>query len=145
MVRLVRLQIINQNRNSMKNALIMLLILMQRRFAQQIVNRHISVTLDKASQEIFIQISTSLNKDFILRIIEELNSNLPDDVQSVIQIQGGITSQATIPKKLTEHQFNQSMSRKRKCLDNAPVESSVRLSKIEFPTCKNIAELTEVT
>ena len=41
------------------------------------------------------------------------------------------------------------MSRKEKCLDNAPIESFFHLFKTEllagFPTCKDITELTDLS
>ena len=52
-------------------------------------------------------------------------------------------------KKLSEHEFIQSMSRKGYCHDNAPIESFFHLYKTEcltgFPPCKDLAELKAVS
>ena len=52
-------------------------------------------------------------------------------------------------KKLADHQFVQSMSRKGNCLDNAPVGSFFHLYKTDllagFPPCKDITELIKLS
>lgn len=112
---------------------------------------YISVMIDEASQEILaFQISTSPNKDLIMRTLKELINNLPDDAQPIIHSDQGWHYQlAYYTQKLADHQFIQSMSRKGNCLDNAPVESFFHLFKTEllagFPPCKDIAELTELS
>ena len=46
---------------------------------------YISVMIDEASQEILaFQISTSLNKDLIIRTLQELINNLPDGAKPII-------------------------------------------------------------
>ncbi|AWD63298.1 integrase [Limosilactobacillus reuteri] len=112
---------------------------------------YISVMIDEASQEILaFQISTSPNKDLIMRTIKELVNNLPDDAQPIIHSDQGWHYQlAYYTQKLADLQFIQSMSRKGNCLDNAPVESFFHLFKTEllagFPPCKDIIELTKLS
>nr|WP_251574184.1 IS3 family transposase [Limosilactobacillus agrestimuris] len=109
---------------------------------------YISVMIDEASQEILaFQISTSPNKDLIMRTLEELINNLPDDARPIIHSDQGWHYQvAYYTQKLADHHFIQSMSRKGNYLDNAPVESFFHLFKTElltgFPPCKDIEELT---
>lgn len=51
---------------------------------------YISVMIDEASQELLaFQISTSPNKDLIMRTLTELIDNLPDDTQPVIHSNQG--------------------------------------------------------
>lgn len=111
---------------------------------------YISVMIDEASQEILaLQISTSPNKELIIRTLKELINNLPDGAHPIIHSDQGWHYQlGYYTQKLAEHQFIQSMSRKGNCLDNAPVESFFHLFKTEllagFPPCKDITELTEL-
>ena len=84
---------------------------------------YISVMIDEASQEILaFQISTSPNKDLIMRTLTELIDNLPEDAQPIIHSDQGWHYQLDYyTPKLVDHRFIQRMSRKENCLDNAPV------------------------
>ena len=100
---------------------------------------YISVMIDEASQKILaFQLSTSPNKELIMRTLEELIDNLPDGAQPTIYSDQG-----------WHYHFVQSMSRKGNCLDNAPVESFFHLYKTEllagFPPCKDITELGKLS
>ena len=112
---------------------------------------YISAMIDEASQEILaFQISISPNKKLIIKTIEELITNLPDNAHPIIHSDQGWHYQLDYyTQKLADHQFIQSMSRKGNCLDNAPVESFFHLFKTEllagFLPCKDIAELTELS
>ncbi|KGE71303.1 IS3 family transposase [Limosilactobacillus reuteri] len=112
---------------------------------------YISAMIDEASQEILaFQTSISPNKELIVKTVEELITNLPDNAHPVIHSDQGWHYQLDYyTQKLADHQFIQSMSRKGNCLDNAPVESFFHLFKTEllagFLPCKDIAELTELS
>lgn len=107
--------------------------------------------IDEASQEILaFQLSTSPNKELIMRTLEELIDNLPDGAQPTIHSDQGWHYQlAYYTQKLADYHFVQSMSRKGNCLDNAPVESFFHLYKTEllagFPPCKDITELGKLS
>ncbi|MCD7112315.1 DDE-type integrase/transposase/recombinase, partial [Limosilactobacillus agrestis] len=77
-----------------------------------------------ASQEILaFQIGISPNKELIVKTVEELITNLPDNAYPIIHSDQGWHYQlGYYTQKLADHQFIQSMSRKGNCLDNAPVE-----------------------
>ena len=112
---------------------------------------YISVMIDEASQEILaFQLSTSPNKELIMRTLEELIDNLPDGAQPTIHSDQGWHYQlAYYTQKLADYHFVQSMSRKGNCLDNAPVEGFFHLYKTEllagFPPCKDITELGKLS
>ena len=112
---------------------------------------YISVMIDEASQEILaFQLSTSPNKELIMRTLEELTDNLPDGAQPIIHSDQGWHYQlAYYTQKLADYHFVQSMSRKGNCLDNAPVESFFHLFKTEllagFPPCKDMTELRKLS
>ena len=97
--------------------------------------------IDEASQEILaFQLSTSPNKELIMRTLEELIDNLPDGAQPIIHS----VSVSLLCLKASELSLCQNMSCK-DCLDNAPVEIFFHLYKTElpvgFPLCKNVTEL----
>ncbi|MCD7120660.1 IS3 family transposase [Limosilactobacillus agrestis] len=112
---------------------------------------YISAMIDEASQEILaFQIGISPNKELIVKTVEELITNLPDNAYPIIHSDQGWHYQlGYYTQKLADHQFIQSMSRKGNCLDNAPVESFFHLFKTEllagFLPCKDIAELSKLS
>ena len=95
---------------------------------------YISVMTDEAIQEILaFQLSTSPNKELIMRTLEELIDNFPDGVQPIIHSDQGWHYQlAYYTQKLADYHFVQSMSRKGNCLDNAPIESFWGILKNEL-------------
>ncbi|WP_367294155.1 IS3 family transposase [Levilactobacillus brevis] len=112
---------------------------------------YISAITDEASKEILaFQISNSPNRILITKTVDELISKLPSNVQPIIHSDQGWHYQLDYyMKKLSEHEFIQSMSRKGNCHDNAPIESFFHLYKTEcltgFPPCKDLAELKAVS
>ncbi|WP_181811182.1 IS3 family transposase, partial [Levilactobacillus brevis] len=94
---------------------------------------YISAITDEASKEILaFQISNSPNRILITKTVDELISKLPSNVQPIIHSDQGWHYQLDYyMKKLSEHEFIQSMSRKGNCHDNAPIESFFHLYKTE--------------
>jgi len=112
---------------------------------------YISAITDEASKEVLaFQVSNSPNRVLITETVDELISKLPNDVQPTIHSDQGWHYQLDYyTKKLSEHEFIQSMSRKGNCHDNAPIESFFHLYKTEclggFPLCKDLAELRSIS
>ncbi|MFW2885233.1 transposase [Levilactobacillus brevis] len=110
-----------------------------------------SAITDEASKEILaFQISNSPNCILITKTVDELINKLPSNVQPITHSDQGWHYQLdSYTKKLSEHEFIQSMSRKGNCHDNAPIESFFHLYKTEclagFSPCKGLAELKAVS
>ena len=85
-----------------------------------------------------------------MNTLNELLDHLPDDAQPIIHSDQGWHYQLKYyTKKLKDHHFIQSMSRKGNCHDNAPIESFFHLYKTELlqglPPCNNITELRKLS
>ena len=107
---------------------------------------YISAITDEASKEVLaFQISNSPNRILITKTVDELISKLPSNVQPIIHSDQGWHYQLDYyTKKLSEHEFIQSMSRKGNCHDNAPMESFFSLLKRECLYRKSIVDLDEL-
>lgn len=107
---------------------------------------YLSVMTDEATKEVLAcQISSHPNADLVSQTVDELINNLPDAAHPLIHSDQGWHYQLPYyTRKLADHHFMQSMSRKGNCLDNAPVESFFHLLKVELlddlPLCKDITE-----
>lgn len=112
---------------------------------------YISAMTDEASKEVLaFQMSSHPNQELIMNTLNELLDHLPDDVQPIIHSDQGWHYQLKYyTKKLKDHHFIQSMSRKGNCHDNAPIESFFHLYKTELlqglPPCNNITELRKLS
>lgn len=112
---------------------------------------YISAMTDEASKEVLaFQMSSHPNQELIMNTLNELLDHLPDDAQPIIHSDQGWHYQLKYyTKKLKDHHFIQSMSRKGNCHDNAPIESFFHLYKAELlqglPPCNNITELRKLS
>ncbi|WP_180932945.1 DDE-type integrase/transposase/recombinase [Levilactobacillus brevis] len=86
---------------------------------------YISAIVDEASKEVLaFQIGNSPDRILITKTVDELISKLSSNVQPIIHSDQGWHYQLDYhTKRLSEHEFIQSMSRKRNCHDDAPIES----------------------
>lgn len=106
---------------------------------------YVSAVKDIATKEIVsFKASTNLNQDFVLECIDMLGVT---QEKTLIQSDQGFhyTSPLYITK-LASQGFEQSMSRKGNCLDNAPIESFFGHFKdeCEFKTCTSFKDLEKV-
>lgn len=112
---------------------------------------YISAITDEASKEVLaFQINDSPNRQLITNTLDELIVKLPKNTKSIIHSDQGWQYQLEYyTKKLSDHDFIQSMSRKGNCHDNAPIESFFHIYKTEclsgFPPCQNLNELKRIS
>ncbi len=105
---------------------------------------YLSAIKDAATGKIVAyEISESLKIDFVLDTVKQLNKELLNDKTMIHSDQGAHYTSPLFSEVLNEYQITQSMSRRGKCTDNAPIESFFGLLKCEvaYEDCKNIYDL----
>lgn len=92
------------------------------------------------------EISESLKIDFVLDTVKKLDKELLNDETMIHSDQGSHYTSPQFSKLLNEYQITQSMSRRGKCTDNAPIESFFGHFKCEvaYEDCTNLKELKAI-
>ncbi|WP_229289060.1 IS3 family transposase [Limosilactobacillus reuteri] len=112
---------------------------------------YISAVIDEASNEVLAaQVSASPNQVLIKRTIAELKTRLPTGSRPILHSDQGWHYQLPYYRNaLAKAHFQQSMSRKGNCLDNAPIESFFNLLKreclkrIEISSIKQLQDVVQ--
>ncbi len=108
---------------------------------------YLSAIKDAATGKIVAyEISDSLKIGFVLDTIKQLNTDFLNDETMIHSDQGSHYTSPQFAKLLDEYQITQSMSRRGKCTDNAPIESFFGHFKCEvaYEDCKNIQDLKQI-
>jgi transposase InsO family protein len=105
---------------------------------------YLSVIKDIASGEVLAWVlSQNLELEFVLKTIDQLNSKIIPPQSIIHSDQGFHYTNPLYRQKIQRLGLTQSMSRKGKCIDNAPIESFFGHMKdeLEFRSCVNFQEL----
>ncbi len=108
---------------------------------------YMSAIKDAATGKIVAyEISENLKIEFVLDTVKQLDPNLLNDETMIHSDQGSHYTSPQFTKLLDEYQITQSMSRRGKCTDNAPIESFFGHFKCEvaYEDCKSIQELKSI-
>ncbi len=89
------------------------------------------------------KVSESLKMDFVLETVKQLDNELLNDETIIHSDQGSHYTSPQFTKLLNKFEITQSMSRRGKCTDNAPIESYFGHFKgeVAYEDCKSIKEL----
>lgn len=108
---------------------------------------YLSAVIDGTTRKIIAyKVSDSLKIDFVIDTIKSIDNNLLNDETIIHSDQGSHYTSPIYSELLEQHNITQSMSRKGKCLDNAPIESFFGHMKGElaYEHYDNLSELQAV-
>lgn len=108
---------------------------------------YLSAIKDAATGKIVAyELSTSLKIEFVLATVKQLKPKMLNDETMIHSDQGSHYTSPQFSKLLDEYHITQSMSRRGKCTDNAPIEPFFGHFKCEvaYEDCTNIQDLKAI-
>ncbi len=111
------------------------------------IKAYLSAIKDAATGKIVAyELSTSLRIEFVLETVKQLDKGMLNDETMIHSDQGSHYTSPQFSKLLDEYQIIQSMSRRGKCTDNAPIESFFGHFKCEvaYEDCNNLKDLKAI-
>ncbi len=111
------------------------------------VKAYMSAIKDASTGKIVAyKISDNLKIDFVLDTVKQLDKEKLNDETMIHSDQGSHYTSPQYSKLLNQYHIEQSMSRRGKCTDNAPIESFFGHFKCEvaYEECDNISQLKKI-